>query len=237
MRRGDVSHCARYSPEVIEAFTPILSGCPGVFDPFAGPGDRLGELCDRLGIEVAGIEIEPEFIVDERVRAGDATNDSDYPWVGEFWIVTSPAYPNGMSDHFAAADTSKRNTYRAHLARTTGADRPLAHNNQGRWGYRGRGPQSGARREYWRIANEAVKCWRHADRALVNVKDFISTRDEVTLIEPVVAQWRDVLENHGWLITDQIEVPTPGLRFGANAEVRIDHEVIIVADQAQGRLL
>src|SRR5690606_14377285 len=98
---------------------------------------RLGELCDRLGLVFTGTELEPEFIADPRVRPGDSTMAQTYP-AHEHAVVTSPAYPNGMTDHFRARDASRRHTYRQALATVLGHDRPLHPNNMGRWGNRHR---------------------------------------------------------------------------------------------------
>src|SRR5687768_13659268 len=130
-KAADKRHPAQYSPEVIEAITPILAewNAP-VLDPFAGTGVRLGWLCDQLGLPYMGIEIEPEFIVDPRVVNGDATDG----FTASEWtvIVTSPVYPNGIADHFKASDTKGRHTYRAALADIAGEDRELHPNNMGR---------------------------------------------------------------------------------------------------------
>ena len=81
---------------------------------------------------------------------------------------------------------------------------------------------------YWRIATEAVACWTGAARVLVNVKDFIRTpRGGTPVVHPHVDEWAEFLERSGWTITQRIDVPTPGLRDGANHGARVDHEVIL----------
>lgn len=73
-------HPSQYSPEVLRAMTPVLARLNmAVHDPFAGTGVRLGQLCDRLGLTFTGAEIEPEFIVDPRVRHADSTWPGSYP--------------------------------------------------------------------------------------------------------------------------------------------------------------
>jgi hypothetical protein len=49
-----------------------------VHDPFAGTGERLGALCDTLGLTFTGTEIEPEFARDRRVHAGDSAEAGTY---------------------------------------------------------------------------------------------------------------------------------------------------------------
>ena len=56
----------RWTPGILDAIAPVIAdlGLP-VHDPFAGTGERLGRLCDRLGLPFTGREIEPEFLVGE----------------------------------------------------------------------------------------------------------------------------------------------------------------------------
>jgi hypothetical protein len=218
---GAVDHPARFSKELLpEMARPLADWGLPVHDPFAGTGERLGELCDELGLAFTGTEIEPEWIVDQRVHEGDSTTADPYP-TGEYVVVTSPTYPNGMADHFKAKDASKRNTYRHALQRTRGgADRELHRNNTGRYNIR-RGEQIEAK--YWRLANRAVAHW--PDRAVVNVKDFYYENDKVYRL---AERWTALLEEHGYAILAQRDVKTPGQRFGANRH-RVDTEAVLVA--------
>ena len=141
-----------------------------------------------------------------------------------------------MNDHFAASDHTGRNTYRAWVAHNEGVDRELHPNNQGRYGFRGRGPDSEARHNYWRIATEVVACWT-APRVIVNVKDYSYTaRDGTVGIEPIVDDWARLLEQYGYVIAQRIKVPTPGLRYGANHDARVGHEVILDAPDVVAKL-
>ena len=215
-----VEHPARWSRTIIDALTPILTSWRlPVHDPFGGTGERLGYLCDTLGLAFSGTEIEPEFIVDQRVRPGDSTDAASYP-TGKYCVVTSPTYPNGMSDHFQARDGSKRHTYRQALATNLGYDRPLDDHNMGAYGIR-RGGRSEAK--YWQLADSAVKHW--PDRVVVNVSDFISNH----VCYPLVAKWEDLLQAHGYTADDVIKVATPRQRHGANGAARVDAEAVIVA--------
>lgn len=104
------AHPARWSPQIIDVLRTELAGAPWVHDPFAGTGERLGALCDEIGVEFSGTELEEAFIVDPRVVPGDSRDNRTYPrlpwpaigW-GPYWIVTSPVYPNGMADHFVSS--------------------------------------------------------------------------------------------------------------------------------------
>lgn len=226
--RQGARHPARFTSTIVDALAALLDLPTNVerfvvHDPMAGTGERLGVLADRLGLTFTGTEIEPTFIVDRRVVVGDATDPTTYP-LDPHVIVTSPPYPNGVADHFAATDSSRRHTYRSAIATIEGRDRPLDERNLARYGFRGRGESSRARATYWRLAREVVECW-WTDRAIVNVKDF---RVGAT-VEPVVDGWADVLVDAGFVIVERVVVPTPGQRFGANGDVRVDHEVVLDA--------
>lgn len=216
-------HPARFTTEILEVIADRIAPGTRVHDPFAGTGERLGALADRRGYIFSGTEIEPEFIVDPRVVQGDATDPDTYP-TDEHVNVTSPAYPNGMSDNFVAKDPTKRNTYRAALHRILGHDRPLHPRNLGQYGYRPGRKVAEKKAAYWRIADAAVACWT-AGTVFVDVKDFIHSGD---VVEPVVDPWAELLERHGYRIVERVNVGTSGNRFGANRE-RVDHEVILVA--------
>lgn len=221
-----MTHGAQFSPEIIAAFEMLIDPSYPQHDPFAGPGKRLGDLADRLGFLLTGTEIELSFIEDKRIRHGDATDITTYPAV-PFHVVTSPAYPNGMSDHWEAKDDSDRNTYRAWIKEIEGADRELHEHNMGRYGYRGTGPQSRKRQEYWKLAIDTVHCWAGCERALVNVSDFIWSKDGHETREPVVAGWKLVLEQEGFRTVRIHHVETQRNSYGANGTVRVESEAII----------
>jgi hypothetical protein len=210
-----VKHPARWSPQILDAVGPVIEkvGLP-VHDPFAGTGERLGALCDRLGLAFTGTELEPEFILDPRVQWGDSTDTSTYP-DDVHLIVTSPAYPNGMCDHFEARDTSRRHTYRHSL------DRPLHVNNMGRYSTRGGSAVKEAM--HFGIAERCVRYWPNC--AVVNVKDFVAKGK----VYPVVATWRGLLSEAGFTVMRELEVRAPGQRHGANGRLRVAHEVILLA--------
>lgn len=143
-------HPARYTPAIIDALEPVIGhyGLP-VHDPFAGTGERLGELCDRLGVSFTGADLEVWRDRDRRVAQGDALDPCAYP-AGPHLIVTSPTYGNGVNDNHDARDGSRRHTYRAALGR------PLREHNTGRYGIR-RGKASWSR--YWDLNTRAVRLW------------------------------------------------------------------------------
>jgi hypothetical protein len=214
------THPAKFSDEILAVIAPLLRAQPlAVHDPFAGTGERLGKLCDQLGLPFTGTEIEPEFARDARVRGGDSTDPATYPRGYRYCVVTSPPYPNGMSDHFKASNLN-RHTYRQALAQILGHDRPLHPNNMGRYGIRYGEQQL---RRHYEIARRCVQHW--PDHVIVNVSDFIVAGE----VHPVVDRWHELLEDRGYRIVETIPVETPRQRHGANGQARVDHEAVLVA--------
>lgn len=188
-------------------------------DPFAGTGERLGQLCDQLGLTFTGCEIEPEFIKDRRVWVGDSRYGESYPYWHRHCVVTSPVYPNGMTDHFKPKDNSRRITYRQVLASILGHDRPLDLGNMGRYGPR-QGKKSAS--TYWQLAAECIEHW--PTQVVVNVSDCIHNKE----VYPVVEHWAKLLVDRGYHISIR-RVETPRMRYGANGNSRVDTEAVITA--------
>ncbi len=244
-----VQHPARYSPEVLDLLRFVIPRLTRVHDPFAGTGERLGRTADDRPWFFTGTEIEAVFIVDPRVSEGDSTELDTYPWpvacgtcgdtaevpsvpcsahvLRRFTIVTSPVYPNGMADDFVSRETSERKTYRHAKAAILGDPAAkLLDRNMGRWGYRSTANLSNpARMMYWHLAERAVACWGDAERALVNVSDFLAGDRRVPVVDP----WCRLLERNGWTIEAVHEVRTRRMRNGANAAARVEAEHVIDA--------
>jgi hypothetical protein len=246
-----VQHPAQFSPEILTLFRWLIPSVARIHDPFAGAGSRLGSLARDRGWTFTGTEIEPAFIIDDRVVQGDATDPTSYPprllcpncdgsaslplgvtcrahHPRGYTIVTSPVYPNGMADHFVskAADVSTRRTYRHALAAMTG-DRTVAlhENNMGRWGYRGQPVSSTSRAMYWSLARKSVACWSDAEALVVNVSDSIDGDRRV----PVVAGWQNLIAEAGWSNQDVHPVTTRRYRNGAGRDARVEAEAVIHA--------
>jgi hypothetical protein len=196
---------------------PILRqwGLP-VHDPFAGTGERMGDLCDTLGLDFTGTEIQAGFIIDPRVEVGNSRHADPYP-EGRYCVATSVVYPNGMTDHFQATNTHGRRTYRTALAAITGGDEPLHPDNMGRHGPR-QGKLSESR--YWDIAKDAVAHW--PPRALVNISDVIMDKG----VYPAVDRWTEILQDRGYQV-EAHAVGTPRYGYGQNSKARVDHEMVL----------
>lgn len=225
------THKAQYSPEIVAVIRRILLerfpeyfGRPKIWDPFAGPGLRLAEICGE-DFDYGGTEIEESFIINQRIIHGTATDPGLYPHC-PFLICTSPVYANGVADHAAMNDNSTRNNYRKWVGIIEGADRELAEENMGRYGYRGtkRGGSSQKRVAYWDIAERSIKNWSNAEMVILNVSDFLSG----TVVEPHVADWVGAMYRHGWCVTESERVETRRLKLGENHDVRVPFEVVLV---------
>ena len=234
MSPNPTGHPARFSDEIVDEFRKILQdaypewlGRPVLFDPFAGTGEALAALAAELDFPYGGVELQPEWINATNIVCGDATDLKVYP-PPPFVIITSPTYPNGMADSWVATDDSERNTYQWRLDRLVGKHVEMHPNNQAQYGYRGtkRGGKSKRRSNYWRVAEAAVVNWRWADMILLNVSDFKHSNGQR---EPLVMDWRWLLKENGWLQQIEIGVDTRRNRNGANADQRVEHEVIVVA--------
>lgn len=239
-----MSHPARYSPEVLDVIGPILTaewpewfGRPIVHDSFAGTGVRLVEFGREYGFRVSGTEIEACFVqCPTTVMVGDSRDPATYPplrYPNEVatagWVqMTSPTYANGMADGHLPRDGSRRKTYRkAKIDLTGNPEAKLEPGSMAGLGYRGtkRDGKSQRRARYWEIADACVANWGSASLVIVNVSDFVSGGE----VEPHVADWKALLARHGWVDQTDHEVATPRMRDGANGDVRVDHEVVIVA--------
>ncbi len=108
---------AAFSKELVDpivaayqAHTPWSGGV--LLDPFAGLGMRLAEIAGKLSMDPVGVEIEPGYFSPQRhahtcVRLGDSR---ELPFADNSFdgAITSPAYPNGMSDNFRSNESSVR---------------------------------------------------------------------------------------------------------------------------------
>lgn len=212
-----MTHPARFTPAILDAISPMLEMLhPSlVFDPFGGTGERLGELCDSQGVKFKGVDIEDWPDKDQRIAIGDATDPNSYP-DEKFTIVTSPAYPNGISDHFKPNDTSRRYTYRTALGQALNA------NNTGRYSIRG-GKKAWAK--HWELHDAALDIWVQRDVPIVvNVKPFIH-KGEVIELDKL---WEQRLRDRG-LTVQSTPVTCPGIRHGTNRDLRLDNEFVLLA--------
>jgi hypothetical protein len=217
-----VRHPAPFSEVLLDYMVEMLKERVGnnetIYDPMAGSGERLSDLAEMLGCQMAGSEIEPEFIVDQRVVARDCLDhEGRYPVV-----VTSPAYGNRFADQYlgtpaeqmeraTSGKTPRRRSYAIALGRrcSDGSGAAL------QWGDNYRGL-------HYRILRHVVHSNMTDDGVfLLNVASHFRASEYQH-----VAEWfLSVCVSHlGLPLIDYRFVPTPGFRDGQNREARVGGE-------------
>lgn len=196
-----------------------------VLDPFAGVGYSLGVICESLGLTPIGIEIESGYFrlgaTHPCVIQGDSRK---LPYLDNHFdaAITSPAYPNGVSDNFVAQDNSTRHTYVHRLRSHLGADYTLAEGNTAGMNPR-RSPKA---LEAFYDVHRAV--WAEVYRVLKPGATFLVNTKDTTAV-PFKMHTQEQLEEAGFIIKDTIQVDVPGLNHGKNHENKLSHEDITVA--------
>ena len=206
-------HPAQYTPALLPIMAGMLCGARRVLDPFAGKGGvfKLGAWLP--GVEIHGVEIEPEWAsCDARVTQGNALH---LPWpAGAFdAICTSPTYGNRLADHHHARDASRRRSYTHDLGR------PLHPDNAGRlhWG-------DAYRDFHGRAWAEARRVLEPNGRFVLNCKDHVRGG----VMQEVTAWHVETLQGLGFGVVRWERVPCPGLRWGANHAARAGYESVIL---------
>jgi tRNA G10 N-methylase Trm11 len=208
-------HPAKYTDVLLPVMAAMLRGRTRILDPFGGTGGAFALEQWVDGARVDCVELEPEWAaMHPRTTLGNALA---LPWPdGTFdAICTSPTYGNRMADHHAAKDASKRRTYAHTLGRALHPDNAGAM----QWG------------DAYRAFH--VAAWTEARRVLqpggafvLNIKDHIRAGQVVR-----VTDWHiGALEALGFRRLQTIDVPTPSMRYGANADKRVGHESVILFD-------
>lgn len=212
-----VHHPAKFTPAVLDTIEQIVDAEAvelgqglRILDPFAGVGGihRLGELH-----ETVGVELEPEWAAaHEQTIVGDAT-DLDAADGSFDAVVTSPCYGNRMADLYDGRDGSRRVTYRLSLGRdlTDGSGAGL------QWG-------TGYRDMHRAAIVEMVRVVRPGGLLIVNMSNHI--RDGQ--VQAVVEWWLEALIARGCLVQEVRRIGTPRMRQGANHELRVDGEHLLV---------
>lgn len=248
------AHPARFGDDILTKIDEIVPSGVRLLDPFAGTG-LIHDLTDR---ETWGVEIEPEWAtMHPRTIVGNALQlpfaDESFEWV-----VTSPCYGNRMADHHDAQERCRscagsglrpggvghrercdgkhddgdlcnergcpkcdglgrrsytRLTYRHRLGRELHRD----NSGQLQWGPAYRAFHEAAWSEVWRVLDGGGSF-------VLNVKDH----ERKKVVQPVVAFHDAVLREIGFEAVEWHEVPTKGMKFGANRDARVPFEVVAV---------
>ncbi len=203
--------------EIVDEYTRYSQDTALVLDPFAGVGGvhKIPALIPSNGlltVLTCGVEIEPNWAhAHSRTIVGSALN---LPFEGPFdFIVTSPCYGNRMADHHNAKDGSKRITYRHFYGKplTEGSAAMMQWGHEYRWFHRA--------------------AWVEAKRVLtpggifaVNISNHIRKGQEM----PVVEWHLETLLSLGLFVERVEQIATPRMRNGANAQLRVPFEHILV---------
>lgn len=208
-------HPARYTDRLLPVFARMLREHKSkrVLDPMCGTGKVF--LLDRFvpGLEIEGVEIEPEWAAhNPRTTLGSAL---DLPWPAGYFdaVVVSPAYGNRMADARSRSEDWSRISY----ADSLGRDLHVDNGGALQWGH-----------EY-RVLH--LKAWTEAKRVLrpggifiLNCKNHIRAGEVQYVTEWHVA----TLEQMEFVVLEWERVPCPGMRRGANSELRVQNEDVVL---------
>lgn len=207
-----IPHPATFPDSTVELIASHLppDRYPTVLDPFAGTGK-----IHALPQYTIGVEIEEEWASQSTYTiVGDALNLDFHN--GELSAAaTSPCFGNRMADHHNAKDASSRNTYKHKLGRDPSpGSASILH-----WGPEYRRFHKAAWREMTRVVSPG-------GRFVLNIKNHIRKG-----VEQRVSEWHmTTLIRMGWKLVALDMIEAPGNRYGANHELRTDHEYLYVFD-------
>ena len=213
-----MKHPAKYTDKFLPVFAELLKGRENVLDPMAGTG-KIAEI-RKFGYSgrITCNDIEPEWQVGEKYQIDEwhFTDAANMDWAedGQFdAICTSPTYGNRMADSFIARDGSKRVTYRHFLGHDLKAE------NTGHMHFGER-----SRDKHLAIWRECKRVLAHDGLLIVNVSNHIRKGAVID----VVNFHKGAIRNMGLTLKDEILIETPRMGFGANANLRVQNESILV---------
>ncbi len=195
-------------------------------DPFGGTGERLGLIAEQLGATPHAVEIEPVYVEEARslgiawVNLGDSRSTP----FGDATIVaavTSPAYPNGMTDNHHAKDASRRNTY-IHRIRETRPDYELHPDNPAGFSARS------SKRGYAKMLEVHAAVWAEMFRVMMPGGIFVVNTKDTPHI-PFTEHTRQQLLDAGFEIVEHRTVQAEGHNHQQHADRKVAVEDLLIA--------
>jgi len=212
-------HPAKYTDVLLPVMAAMLKGRRRILDPFGGTG-KVFLLEHWLGaVEIQAVELEPEWAaMHPRTTQGSALA---LPWPDGYFdaVNTSPTYGNRMAD--TTFSSSKGNTWQTYTCKI---GRALHPDNSGAmdWGPKYRAFHVAA----W---TEARRVLQPGGAFVLNIKDHIRAGQIVA-----VTAWHiEALESLGFRLVRHEHVLTPSMRYGANADKRVEYESVILFEAGQ----
>ena len=191
-------------------------------DCHGGDGRKFAQLMTSLFLWPLAVDIEPAFVKRAHpcVQLGDSTNlpFADNSIGGG---MTSPSYPNGISDNWHASDGSRHITYVHYVRDVEGPEYELHPNNTGGTNPR-RSPKAYATFMDLnrRIYAEMFRVLEPGAAFLVNTKN--------TKKYQFTADTREQLTTLGFVHHYDLKVGVNGMNYGENQENKEDYETIAV---------
>ena len=211
------THPARYTDALLTTFARMLLGSTRILDPFGGTGKVFLLEHWLPGVQIAAIELEPEWArLNHRTTIGNALA---LPYLDACFdaVCVSPTYGSRMADHHDATDDTERITYTHKLGHKLHADNTGAL----QWGPTYRSLHVAA----W---TEARRVLQPGGRFVLNIKDHIrgGERRHVT-------DWHiEALTALGFTLREHVQIACPGMRWGANSQARVEYESVILFEGA-----